>query len=478
MLSGGEKTRLMLCALMTTPAELLILDEPTNHLDLEAIAFLEEHVQRFPGAVVTVSHDRRFLDQTCTSILEVEGGKAPRFKGNWSAYQKQRDAAILALARSYKDQQEYLEKEMEFIRRNMAGRMSIQAKGRLKRLQRLELIQRPKGERGSMKLSFQGGRGSAGQSVIEVEDLTLKLPTGRVLVAGASFRLLHGEVLGIMGRNGAGKSTLLRCLVGETVPATGKIARAVGVKGGYFSQEMHDLPRHGTILEALRQVDPQADDKSLRSHLALFLFTGDDAERPVEGLSGGEKRRLCLARLTRGHYDYLCLDEPTNHLDIAAREALEEALLEYPGAVLVVSHDRTFVDKLVDRVLLVHDCKVRTFDGGFTQVLKVLSEERLASRAEQAQVKESARTKAEREKASEPVAPTTPGAAAKIRNPILFEKLEQKIMALETEQKALELSMVEPDNYASKDKMQKLLARKAEVASELEAAYSKWENWH
>jgi ATP-binding cassette subfamily F protein 3 len=467
----------MLCALMTTPAELLILDEPTNHLDLEGIAFLEDFVQRYRGAVVVVSHDRRFLDATCRSILEVEGGDARLFKGNWSAYAQQRDAAILAQARAYKDQQAWVEKELDYIRRNMAGRMSVQAKGRLKKLQRLQLIDRPKGPRASMRLSFSGGRGQVGQSVLEAKDLRVALPNGRVLVDRASFRLYHGEVLGIVGKNGAGKSTLLRCLLGETAPAGGKIERAVSVRGGFFSQEMQDLPRHGTVLEALRQVDPQAEDKPLRDHLALFLFTGDDAERPVEGLSGGEKRRLCLARLTRGHFDFLCLDEPTNHLDITAREALEEALLEYPGAVLVVSHDRAFVDKLVDRVLLVQDRTVRTFDGGLAQVLATLAQERSEQRAAGAEAREKERQRAERDKPADAAAKAAAQVPGKVRNPLLFQRLEEKIMTLEAEQVALSRQMIEPDNYASREKMAKLLAREQEVKRELADAYARWESW-
>ena len=470
VLSGGEKTRLVLCALMTSPAELLILDEPTNHLDLEGIAFLEEYVVRYPGAVVAISHDRRFLDAVATQIVEVEGGTTRTYKGNWSAYVKQRDTNLLAQARAFKDQQEYIDKEMEYIRRNMAGRMSVQAKGRLKRLQRLELIARPKHARHGMRLRFAGGRGHAGQPVLEIENLALRLPGGRTLLERATFRLYHGEVLGILGRNGAGKSTLLRCLAGLAPPSAGEVRRAHGVRAGFFSQEMQDLPRHGTILEALRAADPQALDKDLRDHLGLFLFTGDDAERPVEGLSGGEKRRLCLARLTRGHYDFLCLDEPTNHLDITAREAFEAALQEYAGAVLVVSHDRAFLAELVDRVLYVADARVRVFDGGLEQCFATLAEERAASRQRTSEQKEKER----RDAAPPPAVAAPPG---RIRNPQAFSKLEEKIMALEEELDTLRRQMEVPDNYASRDKMQQLLARETQVRQELQEAYARWENW-
>jgi ATP-binding cassette subfamily F protein 3 len=337
VLSGGEKSRLVLCSLMTAPADLLVLDEPTNHLDLEGIEFLENHLARWPGAVVIVSHDRSFLDNVATSIVELEGGQARRYKGNYAAFCKQREANDLAMARAFKTQQEFIDKEMDYIRRNMAGRMHAQAKGRLKRLQRLERIQRPRGAKAKMVLRLQGGRGLAGQALIEAEDLAARTPDGRELFAGARLRLEYGEVVGLLGRNGAGKTTLLRMLIGQQVPAGGTVHRAHAVQHAYFAQEMHDLPQQGAVLDALRAVDPTATDQELRDHLGLFLFRGDDGLAPVATLSGGEKRRLALARLLRAPFDLLCLDEPTNHLDISSREALEEALAAYPGAALVIS---------------------------------------------------------------------------------------------------------------------------------------------
>ena len=261
---------------------------------------------------------------------------------------------------------------MAYIRKHMGSRWTAQAKGRLKRLKRLQLIQRPKTPRGGMKLRFVGGRGHSGQSILEIENLSAQLPGGRWLFEGLSFRLYHGETLGLLGRNGTGKTTLMRIMCGRATPTGGEVKRAHKVRPGVFTQEMSDLPKFGTALDALSVLDPQATGRQLRDHLGLFMFSGDEVEAKVSDLSGGEKRRLCLARLMWGKYDYLCLDEPTNHLDITAREGLEEAVRAYPGATLVISHDRTFLEAVVDRVIYLDESGLRTFDGGLEQCIDAL----------------------------------------------------------------------------------------------------------
>jgi len=468
VLSGGEKSRVQLAILMTTPADLLILDEPTNHLDLQGIEFTEDFIVRYPGAVVVVSHDRRFLDGMANAIVEVAGGGANRFKGNFSAYSKQRDQALLAQQRQFKSQREYVEKEMDFIRRNMAGQKSSQAKGRLKRLQRLQLIDKPKGKRTDMKLTFgQSTRGQAGQVAIEGEELRVKAGD-KLLLENAAFRIWFGEITALLGRNGAGKTTLLRLLARHGVPAGGQLKHAHNLRIGYFSQEKDDLPNQGTVLEAMRALDRTIDDRTLRDHLALFLFMGDEIDKPVADLSGGEKQRLSLARMTRAEYDVLCVDEPTNHLDVAGTEGLEQALKEFPGTVILITHDRQLVEQVADRVLWVENSTVRTFDQGLEQCQRVLAEERSAARAADAQAKERANQKA----APEPARKT-----GKIRNPLLFERLEEKIMTLEGDIEALQASMLEPENYGSATKMKELQAREVQLKQDLQDAYGEWENW-
>jgi ATP-binding cassette subfamily F protein 3 len=475
VLSGGEKSRVQLAILMTTPADLLILDEPTNHLDLQGIEFVEDFVVRYPGAVVTVSHDRRFLDGIANSIVEVADGVANRWKGNFSHYSQQRDLALLTQARAFKSQRDFVEKEMEYIRRNMAGRMSSQAKGRLKRLQRLQLLEKPKGNRATMKLTFGAStRGQQGQTAIECEDLTVKAGS-RVLLEHGELRVWFGEVTALLGRNGAGKTTLLRLLAGIGQPAAGAIRRAHNLRIGYFSQEKNDLPQHGTVLEALRELDRTIDERSLRDHLALFLFCGDDVEKPVSELSGGEKQRLSLARMTRGEFDLLCLDEPTNHLDVAGTEGLEQALKEFPGTVVVITHDRKLVEEVADRVAWVENGTIRTFDQGLAQCQKVLADERSAVRLAEAEARDKAQKKAE---AAEPAfAPKKAIETGKVRNPLMFQKLEDRIMTLEQELEDVRAAMLLPENYGSVTKIKELQAKETSTKQELAMAYEQWENW-
>ncbi len=473
VLSGGEKSRVQLAILMTTPADLLILDEPTNHLDLQGIEFVEDFVVRYPGASVVVSHDRRFLDAIANAIVEVADGVANRWRGNFAHYSQQRDLALLTQARQFKSQREFVDKEMEFIRRNMAGRMSAQAKGRLKRLQRLQLIDKPKGKRAQMRLTFGATtRGQQGQTAIECEDLTMRAGS-LTLLERANLRVWFGEVTALLGRNGAGKTTLLRLLAGIGQPAGGVIQRARNLRIGYFSQDKNDLPQHGTVLEAMREIDRTVDERTLRDHLALFLFCGDDIEKPVGELSGGEKQRLSLARMTRAQFDLLCLDEPTNHLDVAGTEGLEQALKEFPGTVVLITHDRQLVDEVADRVLWVEGGSVRSFDQGLAQCQRVLADERAAARAAESEARDLAAKKAE------VAAPEAKKAieTGKVRNPLMFQKLEERIMQLEADIEGARAAMLDPVNYASASKMKELQGTEVRLKRELADCYQQWENW-
>ncbi|MBZ0151502.1 MAG: ABC-F family ATP-binding cassette domain-containing protein [Planctomycetes bacterium] len=475
VLSGGESSRVQLAILMTTPADLLMLDEPTNHLDLQGIEFVEDFVVRYPGAVLVVSHDRRFLDAIATSIVEVGDGVATRYKGNFSHYRQQRDLALLSQARQFKSQREFIDKEMDYIRRNMAGRMSAQAKGRLKRLQRLQLIDKPKGNRAQMRLTFgKTTRGQQGQVAIEGEDITVKAGP-RVLIEHGMLRVWFGEITALLGRNGAGKTTLLRLLAGIGQPAAGALRFAHNLRIGYFSQEKNDLPQQGTVLEALRELDRTVNEGTLRDHLALFLFCGDDVDKPVTELSGGEKQRLSLARMTRAQFDLLCLDEPTNHLDVAGTEGLEQALKEFPGTVVLITHDRALVEQVADRVAWVENGAIRTFDQGLAQCQRVLADERAAARAAEAAERERLAKKAEA--AAPPVEAKKAIETGKVRNPLLFQRLEERIMTLEAAIESTRAAMLAPENYASASKMKDLQAEQARLERELAEAYIQWENW-
>jgi ATP-binding cassette subfamily F protein 3 len=326
-----------------------------------------------------------------------------------------------------------------------------------------------------MRLTFgQTTRGQQGQTAIEAEELTVRAGS-RALLEHAAFRIWFGEVTALLGRNGAGKTTLLRLLAGIGAPAAGTIKRAHNLRIGYFSQEKNDLPQHGTVLDALRELDRTVDERTLRDHLALFLFCGDDIEKPVADLSGGEKQRLSLARMTRAQFDLLCLDEPTNHLDVAGTEGLEQALKEFPGTVVLITHDRKLVDEVADRVLWVEAGTVRTFDRGLAHCQQVLADERAAARAAEAEGRDKA---AQKQAAMQPAAePKKAIETGKVRNPLLFQKLEERIMKLEADLEGLRTAMLAPENYASASKMKQLQADEGRLQAELATAYAQWENW-
>jgi ATP-binding cassette, subfamily F, member 3 len=306
--------------------------------------------------------------------------------------------------------------------------------------------------------------------VLEAEGLQVAAGD-RTLIDGGAFRVQFGETVALLGRNGAGKTTLLRLIAGIGAPRRGAIKRAQNLRIGYFSQDKSDLPHDGTVLDALRVLDRTVDEKELRDHLALFLFCGDDVDKPVGELSGGEKQRLSLARMLRSQFDCLCLDEPTNHLDVAGTEGLEQALKEYPGTVVVVSHDRRLIAELADRVLWVEGGAIRTFDGGLEQCQQQLAQERAdAVRKEQEQ----------RDKASKKADAPPPAKAietGKVRNPLMFQKLEERIMAMEGELEQCRAAMMLPDNYASTAKMKELQAQEQSLQARLAEAYGEWENW-
>jgi len=364
-LSGGQKNRLGMVRLLLSGSDVLLLDEPTNHLDVHAVEWLERFLHDFDKAYVIISHDRYFLDRTTDRIIEIENGRAVIYKGNYSEFLVERELRREQQQREYENQQSMIAKTQEFIRRNLEGQKTKQAKSRrnmLERLERLDAVTSEKhgGNFGLKKVA------RTGNNVLTVDDLAIGYST-KQLAAHLNFSLMRGEVLGIIGGNGTGKTTLLKTILGELSPRDGKIHWGTKIDVGYYTQNLDDLEPRNEVIQELRRVAPLADNGELRTFLSRFLFFGEDVFKNVSDLSGGEKGRLALAKLIYSRKNVLILDEPTNHLDIPSREALEAALDEYDGTIITVSHDRFFLDKIATQILAFDDAGVDVFNGNYTE---------------------------------------------------------------------------------------------------------------
>jgi ATP-binding cassette, subfamily F, member 3 len=366
-LSGGQQNRLGLARLLLAAPDVLLLDEPTNHLDVKAVEWLEEFLQEYEAAYVIVSHDRYFLDRACRRIIELENGKASSYTGNYSDYLVEREERREAQQRAYDNQQQLIAKTQEFIRRNIAGQKTKQAKSRRKMLEKLERVDAVRADQSSGDFRLQAIE-RTGNHVLMVTDLTVGYPD-KELAGVISFILRRGECLGIIGPNGSGKTTFLRTILNKVPSLKGEVRWGTKVQVGYYAQQLDDLDDRNEIIMELRRVAPaSATAGELRSFLAKFLFTGDDVYKPVRDLSGGEKGRLALAKLIYSRVNVLVLDEPTNHLDIPSREALEEALSAYEGTIITISHDRYFLDRVATQILSLDGVGgAEHYDGDYTE---------------------------------------------------------------------------------------------------------------
>lgn len=366
-LSGGQQNRLGLARLLLAEPDVLLLDEPTNHLDVSAVEWLEDFLQSYASAYVIISHDRYFLDRACRRIIEVENGRAASYTGNYSAYLVEREERREIQQRAYENQRQLIEKTEEFIRRNLAGQKTKQAKSRRKMLERLERVEAVRADQSSGDFRLQSIE-RAGTHVLTVNETAVGY-LDKTLARDISFILRRGECLGIIGPNGSGKTTFLRTILQKIPPLAGEIRWGTKVQIGYYAQQLDDLDDRNEIIMELRRVAPaNATAGELRSFLAKFLFSGDDVYKHVRDLSGGEKGRLALAKLIYSRVNVLVLDEPTNHLDIPSREALEEALDAYEGTIITISHDRYFLDRVATQILALDGAGgAEHYDGDYTE---------------------------------------------------------------------------------------------------------------
>ena len=379
--SGGWQMRMSLGKILLQNPDLLLLDEPTNHLDLETIEWLENYLRGLTTPMVIVSHDREFLDRLCTQIVETERGVSTTYLGNYSAYLQQKAENQLAQLSAYERQQKEIEKQQAFVDRFRASATrSTQAKSREKQLEKIDRIEAPTANVKTLHFRFPPAPRS-GREVVEIKDLT-HIYDDKILFLGTSLLIERGDRIAFLGPNGAGKSTLLRVIMGME-PATEGVVKLGdhNVIPGYFEQNQAEaLDLNKTVMETIHDEVPQWNNEEVRTHLGRFLFTGDMVFKPVAALSGGEKARLALAKMLLRPANLLILDEPTNHLDIPAKEMLEEALQNYDGTAIVVSHDRYFISQVANKIVEIRDGEFRVYLGDYHYYLEKIAEEKEQAR--------------------------------------------------------------------------------------------------
>ncbi len=466
-LSGGERTRLKLGKLLLQNNDLLLLDEPTNHLDLESTAWLEDFLKGYKGAVIVVSHDRYFLDAICTGIAELSFGRTEQYEGNYTRYLALRAEIMERRMKEYTLQQKEIEREKRIIamfRSYATERGYKTARSREKRLAMKEIKEKPMEEH-NVFFRFEAGR-STGQDVLLAEDLS-KGYDGRQLFSNVDLHLRAGDRVALLGPNGCGKTTLLRLLVGLETPDTGSFRFGAGVQVGYYDQQQLGLHPEKTVLDEVWDDFPRMEQTDIRNALAAFLFTGDDVLSPISALSGGERGRVLLTKLMLRKDNLLLLDEPTNHLDMDSRECLEAALGEFTGTLLTVSHDRYFINRVADRVLVMEDGQLKEYLGNYDDYQEKL---RLLAQAEEAPTQTLTKTAQREEKRRERQAREAAQAyRARLQN------LEARIEQAEEELTKTEIRLSDPELYLDPQKAQSLNKKYSSLKQEIEKLYADWE---
>jgi len=365
-LSGGQKSRALLGKFLLQKPDLLLLDEPTNHLDINTIQWLENFIEtEFKGAVLTISHDRYFLDQVSGKVIELRSCQVKEYRGNYTSYLKTKGIADISQQRLYDKQQQHIAHQEEFIQRNIAGQRSREAKGRQKKLDRLERVEKPTSELPAMKIDFVTEvRG--GNDILECLNLGIDFGE-KTIFTGINAEVSRQDVVGLIGPNGVGKTTFFRLILGDIKPTVGKLKLGRNLKIGYYDQEMKGLASSNTLINEINELKPDWSQEELRNYLARFLFLHDDVFKVIEHLSAGEKARLIFSKLLLEQPNLLLLDEPTNHLDIPSIEALEVALNEYSGTILVISHDRHFLNKIANKFLVFANSRATLFPGTYAE---------------------------------------------------------------------------------------------------------------
>ncbi len=468
-LSGGERTRLALCKLLLEEPDLLILDEPTNHLDLDSTIWLENYLKEYKGAVLTVSHNRYFLDKLCTRIIELEDKKVKSYKGNYTAFVAQKKADLERQEKLWERDQQKIKELQFFIDKNRASATSAKAaKNKQHMLDRIveEGVEKPKKPKRPPRIKLEYDI-EPPKEVFKMENCDITVGDGKTLIESLSFEIRRGEKVGIIGPNGIGKSSILKTMIGINPHSRGRISWAMNVKTAYFDQKNEQLDPMNTVIDEVHKRYPLMTDQAVRTLLGSVLLTGDDVFKPVGVISGGEKTKLSFALMSLKRANVLLLDEPTNHLDADTCEALEGALADYTGTMVLVSHDRYLLNKTVSRIIEVRPGSVREYRGNYDAYMeekskeqRLESEKQSAEKSQKTEKKSGYRTREMR--------------AAEVKKKQDLKALEDSIASLEREISEIEEALNQPEVASDYVKMTELCTRLEEAKNELEAKMAEW----
>ena len=472
-LSGGQRTRLALARILLEKHDLLILDEPTNHLDIETLTWLEDYLRSSSSALVIVSHDQYFLDRVCNEVYEISHKACEYYKGNYSHYLEEREQRYLLKQKAYEKQQQEIHDLEEFIAKNLVRASTTKrAQSRRKKLEKMERLEKPKGDQRSARFEFTVERES-GNQVLQVTDAYIGYDH-EAFSGPISFQLRKREAIAIVGPNGIGKSTLLKSITGELPLIEGSIDLGAGVQVGYYDQNLAGLSSNQTVLEELWSRHSTMPEKDVRSILGSFLFSGNDVEKTTAQLSGGEKARLALCKLSLEHDNFLLLDEPTNHLDIDSKEVLEDALIDYDGTICFVSHDRFFINKVATAILEIEETGSTLYLGDYDYYLEKKQEkEELAALQE---AKDAPLATAEQMTEAKASYHASKEEQRQIRTLTRrIEQLETEMHDIETALEQVHEAMTLEENYSDPDKSAALSTEEGALLERQETLLAEWE---
>ncbi|QQQ86463.1 ABC-F family ATP-binding cassette domain-containing protein [Peptacetobacter hiranonis] len=469
ILSGGEKTRVLLAKLLLRKPTLLLLDEPTNHLDSDALEWLELFLKQYKGTVILISHDRYFLDQSANRIFEIHNKKLKAYNGNYSYYVEKSAIDKEIERKTYEDQQKEIKKQEESIERLKAyGREKHlkRARSKEKALSKIEVLDKPDGERKRAKIKFIPAVES-GNDVLAVRDVEMSFPD-KVLFKDLNLDIYRGEKVALIGPNGAGKSTLFKIIMNELDPIQGEVKFGTNVNTAYFHQEQKTLNLDNTVIDEIWDANPHLTQTEVRNMLGAFLFENEDVFKRISSLSGGERARVAILKLILSQSNFLLLDEPTNHLDIDSKEVLEEALVNYTGTIFTISHDRYFLNKVVDKILVLDENGVTEYLGNYDYYIEKKRQLSEMNKEENTETKTKTQLKEEKRKEKEQ-------REIERRSKNKIKKLEDDIEQTEKKIAGLDMMLCQEEIYSNPEKSKEVNLEKSELENKLSSLYEKWE---